>query len=300
MSKAKTLQTDISMIKEVYLSNFREEIQKISNLIDEFPIISLDTEFPGCLYTKETHPLLNDYKILKCNVDTLKPIQIGLTLSDKNGFYPIETCTWQFNLQFDVNRDLSQPESIDFLVSSGIDFNALSKTGIPNLLFGEELITSGIVLNADVQWVVFHGIYDFAYLLRCITNLPLAEDEKRFNDDLRLYFRNYYDTRQMMEYSNLFCSGLSRLAKDLGVERVGSQHQAGSDSMITLQSFLKLVILLNDMGIGMDVYRNNLFKYETDIFTAPHKNLNMPQILQYGNNPIFLKNVYQNFNHKIE
>ena len=37
---------------------------------------------------------------MRCNVDLLKIIQIGLTLSDEDGNYPQEVSTWQFNFHF--------------------------------------------------------------------------------------------------------------------------------------------------------------------------------------------------------
>ena len=39
---------------------------------------------------------------MRCNVDLLKIIQIGLTLSDEDGNYPQEVSTWQFNFHFSI------------------------------------------------------------------------------------------------------------------------------------------------------------------------------------------------------
>jgi CCR4-NOT transcription complex subunit 7/8 len=38
---------------------------------------------------------------MRLNVDNLKLIQIGITLSDYNGNLPRSVTTWQFNLEFD-------------------------------------------------------------------------------------------------------------------------------------------------------------------------------------------------------
>ena len=40
--------------------------------------------------------------MIKENVDQLKMIQLGLTLATKDGKYPSDTCTWQFNFNFDL------------------------------------------------------------------------------------------------------------------------------------------------------------------------------------------------------
>lgn len=39
---------------------------------------------------------------MRCNVDLLKLIQLGVTLSDEDGNLP-DKCTWQFNFKFDTS-----------------------------------------------------------------------------------------------------------------------------------------------------------------------------------------------------
>ena len=39
---------------------------------------------------------------MRCNVDLLKIIQVGLTLADEEGNYPQDVTTWQFNFLFSV------------------------------------------------------------------------------------------------------------------------------------------------------------------------------------------------------
>ena len=43
-----------------------------------------------------------NYQTLRCNVDLLKIIQLGITLSDAQGNTPPDVCTWQFNFQFSL------------------------------------------------------------------------------------------------------------------------------------------------------------------------------------------------------
>ena len=61
-----------------------------------------DTEFPGVIYQFQPMSKESYYQNIKKNVDNLKLIQFGITLSDFNGNLPDETCTWQFNLNFDL------------------------------------------------------------------------------------------------------------------------------------------------------------------------------------------------------
>ena len=42
------------------------------------------------------------YQLLRCNVDLLKIIQLGLTFYNEDGEQPSEGSTWQFNFQFNL------------------------------------------------------------------------------------------------------------------------------------------------------------------------------------------------------
>ena len=258
----RTAKVKPNMIKNVYADNFKEEILKVAQLIEEFPFIGMDTEFPGIIYSKENNQFrtFSNYQLTKLNVDALKVIQIGITLADKNGFYPEETCTWQFNLQFDLGTDLFQQSSIQLLNSSGIDFESHNSKGISHLEFGDYLISSGLILNPEVYWVTFHGIYDFAYLLKIVKNLKLPETEKDFYDDLDLYFGNYFDLRYLIQFSDYSKGSLQKLAMECNIQRIGTQHQAGSDSVVTLMAFFRLV---NEVftNTPLNNYKNMLFHY---------------------------------------
>jgi CCR4-NOT transcription complex subunit 7/8 len=111
------------------------------------------------------------YQTLRCNVDLLKIIQLGLTFADRDGTFPA-TCTWQFNFTFNLSEvcaichvsehstssphlryaDMYAQDSIDLLKNSGIDFHKFERDGINVHDFGELLITSGLVLNDDIKW----------------------------------------------------------------------------------------------------------------------------------------------------
>lgn len=42
------------------------------------------------------------YQTMRCNVDLLKIIQVGLTLANEEGNFPQEVSTWQFHFRFSV------------------------------------------------------------------------------------------------------------------------------------------------------------------------------------------------------
>lgn len=112
------------------------------------------------------------YQTLRCNVDLLKIIQLGITLSDSAGNVPSGIHTWQFNFKFSLEylyfahlprvrlrEDAYAQESIDLLLNSGIDFKQHQERGIDVNDFGELLISSGMILVDDVTWISFHRYF---------------------------------------------------------------------------------------------------------------------------------------------
>ena len=228
-------------IIEVYEDNFIEQIKLLSSLLDEFNYIGMDTEFPGTVFHVENITEDFYYKSLKKNVDKLKLIQLGITLTNEKGEYPKDNHTWQFNLEFDKDVELYKDESMDMLKKCGIDFDKLKRKGIKHNLFAQYFMVSNLVLNPDIHWVSFQGSYDFGYLLKLLINSDLPQTEDEFQNLLNLYFINFYDIRVIVkDNESLIKKGLTRLAELLEVRREGQEHQAGSDSMVTIDVFFKL------------------------------------------------------------
>jgi len=72
-------------------------------------ILFFDTEFPGVV----ARPIGNfrtspdyHYQTLRCNVDLLKIIQLGITFADEQGNLPKGVCTWQFNFRFNLAYEI--------------------------------------------------------------------------------------------------------------------------------------------------------------------------------------------------
>lgn len=235
-------------IREVWNDNLEEEFVLIRDIVDKYPYIAMDTEFPGVVL----RPLaqfknINDYNYvtLKDNVDMLKLIQLGLTFSDEDGNLPTcgsdKPCIWQFNFrEFNVNEDIFANDSIEMLKQCGIDFKKNSEMGIDANRFGELLMSSGVVLNDNICWVTFHSGYDFGYLLKLLTRRELPKSQAGFFDLIKIYFPIVYDIKHLMRFCNHLHGGLNKLAEILEVERIGVCHQAGSDSLLTSHAFKKL------------------------------------------------------------
>lgn len=170
----------------------------------------------------------------------LKIIQLGITLADEQGNFPPDVCTWQFNFKFSLENDTYSQESIDLLTNCGIEFDRFERDGMDTAAFGELLVTSGLVLMPNVKWITFHSGYDFGYLLKVLMANPLPADEAPFFDILRLFFPSFYDIKYLMKTCKSLKGGLQDIADDLGIERIGIQHQAGSDSLLTAKAFFKI------------------------------------------------------------
>lgn len=199
----------------VWNHNAEEEFRKISNLLEQgFTWIAMDTEFPGILYNyviDNNSPEMG-YRILKMNVDNLKLIQAGITLAKETGEKPHGVDTWQFNINYELKKEKHHPESIKLLQDAGIDFDVLEKDGIDVMVFGDLLMSSGLVINPNVYWITFHGTYDFSYLLKVLINDSLPPTAKEFLRYLRHVFPNIYDIKTMInEVEELKNHSLSRL-----------------------------------------------------------------------------------------
>ena len=216
-------------IKEVNAQNLEHELKNIKSLIDkeELIYVGIDTEFPGIVYNLNN---INDdfyYKNMKLNVDSTKLIQLGITLTNRNGknLKGSKINTWQFNFQFDLDADKYNEKSINLLKENGINFKNLKKIGINHKKFAAYFMKSGLIFNKNVKWVSYHGLYDFGYLLRLLTNEKLEENEFNFIKRLKLYFPSFYDIKILIKDIVIyFNGGLNKLISILGIKRKGINH----------------------------------------------------------------------------
>lgn len=263
-------------IREVWAHNLEEEFKTICQIIQTFPFVAMDTEFPGVVARpigefKSTADY--QYQLLRCNVDLLKIIQLGLTFLDEKGDIP-ETgpSTWQFNFKFNLTEDMYAEDSVDLLQNSGIQFEKHEQEGIDPIYFAEYMLVSGLVLREPVKWLSFHSGYDFGYLLNLLTNQNLPKTEGEFFGLLKLYFPNVYDVKYLMKSCKNLKGGLQEVANELEVLRIGPQHQAGSDSLLTGQTFFKMKEMFFEDDIDDSKYCGHLYGLGTNFVVNKNNN----------------------------
>ena len=249
-------------IRDVWGYNMDDEFAKIRDIIDKYPYVAMDTEFPGVV----ARPIGEfksssdyQYQLLRCNVDLLKIIQIGFTFYNDKGEQPPGGSTWQFNFRFNLQEDMYAQASIDLLAGSGIQFKTHEEDGVDVMQFAEFLYTSGIILSDHVFWLSFHSGYDFGYLLKILMNEALPASESEFFDLLRIFFPKIYDIKYLMKSCKNLKGGLQEVSELLELERIGPQHQAGSDSLLTGAAFFKMREMFFEDNIDNDKYCGHLF-----------------------------------------
>lgn len=240
------------------------------------------------------------YQTLRCNVDFVKVLQLGITLFAADGDLPpaqptdsssvngasygnhLMPCphTWQFNFRFSLDTDMFADGSIDVMQKAGVDFQQHEQNGIDPLEFGSYLITSGLVLNEDVRWISYHSGYDFGYLTKIMLCRQLPDDHLGFCRLMNILFPGVYDIKFLMRQTSrhqtannsplsaqaaqIFANlgpqlGLQELADELGVKRMGNQHQAGPDSWVTGRIFWEIRRVVFGGHIDDDQYLNKIF-----------------------------------------
>lgn len=254
-------------------------MENIRALVEKYPYIAMDTEFPGVVTTGVLSRDSKDYQYqtIRANVDLMKLIQFGIAIADECGNFCPECTCWQFNFKFDLDIDTHNEDSISLLKKSGINFNDISQFGIDVNTFSELLMMSGLVLNDNVKWITFHSSYDFAYLLKALTSTVLPLNENEFFDLLKIYFPCIYDVKFMMTSREGLYGGLSAIAETLQVERVGEMHQAGSDSLLTLEVHFALLNKYFD-GICDDT------KFKGQLYGLGNKGYNLKRSSTQVNN----------------
>jgi CCR4-NOT transcription complex subunit 7/8 len=232
-------------VRSVWASNLDREFRVISQAIKgAYHQVAFDTEFklaPEKKNVVKTHPRFvspdERYCAIKESTDKGNLRQLGLTLSADDG----SVLVWEFN--FSPFHHLANMEE---------NFEAMGD--YINSYFFSELLSSGLLNNPRMTWIMFHGSYDLVFLIKLATFWsPLPDTLVEFQSVVHNCLGDsIYDVKYMTKFTNNLYGGLKEVSTTLCVKRVvGQAHQAGSDSLLTWHTYekLKKVYFPHDSGI---------------------------------------------------
>ena len=125
---------DDSRIRNVWKQNLKQEMATLRDLVEEYPYIAMDTEFPGIVARpigQFTTKADYHYQTLRCNVDLLKMIQLGITLFKPDGSFTSCRLDHLFEASLHVRHSSTLHVAVQFqvllrirYVRPGVDSNA--------------------------------------------------------------------------------------------------------------------------------------------------------------------------------
>lgn len=84
--------------------------------------------------------------------------------------------------------------------------------------------------------------YDFAYMMKISTDwLQMPDHVSQYQAMLHMFFPRIVDLKSVMTECKFVKGGLQEMADALNVPRVGNKHQAGSDSMLTGETYFRFL-----------------------------------------------------------
>ncbi|TID17207.1 hypothetical protein CANINC_004066 [Pichia inconspicua] len=277
----KNLQTQF-LVRDVWKENFESELVIIRQLAERFNHIFLSTEIAGVIArpvgsfrsTKDYH-----YQTMRSNADLLNLIQVGITLSDKDGKRPEGVpSTWQFNFAFDLDKEMFNKESIELLMHTGLNFDKLKTHGIDRFEFAQALIDSGLCLLDNTTWVSFHAGYDFGFLISLMINKEMLSSEVEFDKSMTKHFSTFYDLKLLSTLNPLsnLKQGvtLESLSDELGFGKLLNMNnltQVGGQSLLTYLCFWELKRLSNQHEF--EQIKNQVFGLNDDKSITSNNNL---------------------------
>ena len=106
------------------------------------------------------------------------------------------------------------------LQDAGIDFGVLKHQGIEPLVLADYLLSSGLVLNDEIKWVTFHGAFDYAYLVKILTNDKLDVTYDQYESTVKTYFPVTLDTKIIVQdVDDIKGNSLQKLGNEFGVSK---------------------------------------------------------------------------------
>ncbi|KAG6470619.1 hypothetical protein ZIOFF_071696 [Zingiber officinale] len=207
-------------VRSVWAHNLDEEFALIRSAVPFHPFVALDTEYPGVVVASKnpycTLTLPQRYELIRANVEALRIVQVGLTLSDAAGNLPCAiysdgTCVLRVEFNF-RQPDRSAPSSVELLQRLMASTSKRINIWPRNYLLAAP--------SACFSWP----------FSPCTVTSP----SPAILPPCSLLFR-----QRVFDCPGLY-GGLGGVASTVRVRRaVGSRHQSASDSLLTWRVFYR-------------------------------------------------------------
>jgi len=216
--------------REVWESNFEEEIANcLAALADAGEgCIAFDVGLPCRMRDERPCPTnSSNYRAVRDAVNILHVIQFGLAVASATGM-PLGA--WNFNMRFDLDKDLHTAESTDVLAAAGVDFPRHAREGIRSSSFGQQLAQSHACgPQSSMKWVTFSGSHKWACLLKMVSSENLPDDGGSY---LLALEQMCPHRRELQDWLPDSCR--HKFVNQEGIIRCGEARTAASDALATL------------------------------------------------------------------
>jgi DNA polymerase III epsilon subunit-like protein len=217
--------------------------------------ISIDLEYAASSETdvsSQQRCSMQWYESLKNFVDGGDTVQLGLVFAfDSECPEPVQA--YEVNIQFDETSRSYSDKSISFLIDNGHVLEDYRNQGVlPEWLYAD-LLRHFPFYDESVTWVTFHADRDIGFLMKLAVyggRGLLPNNKLIFMHDASRCFPVLFDVRVLAQVLIPgFRGSLKNLANHLGIQRTGKEHFAGSDALLTIGCFLKVVEQSADEGL---------------------------------------------------
>lgn len=273
-------------IRDVWNTNLHNEFSVIRQYLTQYNLVSLNVEFVGTM----ARPIGNfrsksdyHYQTMRSNIDLLRCMKLGLSISDTNGNKPENgPSTWQFNFKYEADKEMLSAESLEVLRNGGFNFEMSKVHGVDAFEFAHLMMDSGLLMEPNITWITYHGIYDLGFLTNLLINNLMPNNKEDFEWWVHKFLPNVYDLnileKSVKELKNPKSQNkqaptlqpdsdsLNELGEELGIPRFNIFGSAAGQSLLALLSYCQLSkICLHKLPNGNDFTQFNGVLYGIDL-----------------------------------
>lgn len=193
--------------------------------VQKYNFVVIRTKYPGGVFypTGDRHTTAHyQYQPLRCNVDQLKILQLGLAVLERSASRHRKCYKTHIHFKFSLVEDIDCQPSIDGLTNSDCQDN-----------MREELL---IDLSDSARWLSFHSgcppiFFGYSLNLRLERTVPSRDSESL--ELLRIYSSAICGVTFLTKVWKIFNGVLQELAEHLEIQPIRLQYSRRSERLLT-------------------------------------------------------------------